>query len=257
MFQRKVIPLTGRDRTDGEDIGLAASGGIFFDSVDGVGLLVRFDEDQTVIPIRPGRSIDRKFERFYLVHGPGYTGTVVAYTYEKGEGIFDAPSNAELAAVEGAVLGVFNMNSVTGGRFAFFELANPAASGVLLKVTRILTGGTTEYELRRFATTLPSELVGTVTASRKFEDLREWAATPTGVLTGGQNPSGGSTPPTHEGGVTPLVKVTPATAVRTIYEAMDGGGIIVPPGEFLVCGPTAAGTIPVGVAIYWREFAQG
>jgi hypothetical protein len=257
MLQRKVIPLTGYDRRgDGEEIPLAATGGIFFDQVDGIGITVRFDEERTEVPIRAGRAIDKRFRRFSIIHPPGYTGNVVVYVYEKGEGIFDSPTFLELAAVEGAVLGVVNMTAVTGGRFAYFQLANPVGSGVLVKVTAITTGGLTEYELRRFATDLPLEAVGTIIAARKFEDLRLWAATPAGVLTAGQNPVAGATPATHEGGVTPLVKRIPATGDRVVYRGEAGGGIILPPGEFLVCGPTAASTPPVSVSVNWREFAQ-
>jgi hypothetical protein len=258
VLQRKVIALTGHDRSgDGEEFPLAASGGIFFDQVDGVGITVRFDEERVLVPIRAGRAIDKKFTAFSIVHALGYTGNIVAYCYEKGEGIFDSPTTAELAALEGNVLGVVNMTGITGGRFEFWQLANPVGSGVLLKLTAFRTAGVTEHELRRFATDLPLQAPpGVTTVGRKFEDLRLWAASPVGVLTAGQDLGAGDNPQTHEGGVVPLVKVIPGTGDRLVYVGQQGGGIVLPPGEFLVGGPTAAGVSPIGNAIYWRELAQ-
>lgn len=258
MLQRKVIPLTGADRSgDGEEFVLAAGGGIFFDQVDGIGITVRFDGDRTEVPIRAGRAIDKKFSAFSLVHGPGYTGNVVAYLYEKGEGIFDSPTFLELAAVEGAVLGTATMAAITGGRFGFAQLANPAGSAVLLKVVALRTTGAASHSVRRFATDLPLETGGLgVEVGRKFEDLRLWTATPAGVLTCGQNPAGGDTPLTHEGGVRPLVRGTPAAGDRLIYRGEGGGGIILPPGAFLVVGPTGGGVLINELTVYWREFAQ-
>jgi hypothetical protein len=258
MLQRKIIPLTGKDRPNGERFPLAASGGVFFDQVDGIGIMVRFDEDPTLVPIRNGRSIDRSFRELWIEHGAGYTGNIVAYTYEKGEGIFDSPSTAEIAALEGVVIGYADMSTVTGGRYAYWQLANPVGSGVLIKLMGVTTISTQQHDLRRFTTDLPLEAVGTIVLNQKYQDFRQWAATPSGVLTCGQNPLGGDVPLTHEGGIAPFLSVTPSTANRAICDASfaENGGFILPPGEFLVCAPRAAAMAVMANVITWRELAQ-
>lgn len=86
MFVRTDIVLDGS--VSEREVPLAARGGIFFDTVPAPGALaIRFDEEQTLLPLQAGRVFHRAFKRLYLVAPAGITGTVTAYLFDKGEAI--------------------------------------------------------------------------------------------------------------------------------------------------------------------------
>jgi hypothetical protein len=124
--QRQDIALDGADRTAGEEFTQAADNGILFDRVDGEGIAVRFDEEQTVFPIRSGRWIQRAFSRFFLVHGPGYTGVVTAYLFPCGESVTDFFLDRDVSAL-GVRLAQFS-EEVNGLDIASTGAANLRAS---------------------------------------------------------------------------------------------------------------------------------
>jgi hypothetical protein len=92
-FQRITRTLTGAVRSgDGEELPLAATGGVFIaDAGSAPGAVaIRFDEDRDELPLATGRTFRRPFRRLYLVHGAGLAGTVDLVTFEQGQEIDDA-----------------------------------------------------------------------------------------------------------------------------------------------------------------------
>lgn len=141
MFQQRRIPFrkadgTAIDRTGGEEFAAGASGGVRFDNVP-AGLTVSFDESPVRIPLVEGRSFDLSYRRFWLYHPAGYSGEVVATTYEKGEGVFDTGSSSGSGSSSAATANPLvyawlydQMGGAVGDRRPHFFI-NPVGSGKL------------------------------------------------------------------------------------------------------------------------------
>lgn len=150
MFQQRRIAFrkadnTPIDRSGGEEFSMPASGGVRFDNVP-AGLTVSFDESPVRLVLVEGRQFDLAFKRFTLFHPTGYSGEVVATTYEKGEGVFDASGSsggASGSSSSGSVPLVRTwlydqMGGAVGDRRPHFFI-NPAGSGKLYVLERIRT----------------------------------------------------------------------------------------------------------------------
>lgn len=254
-FQRKTISLAGVNRSLGEEIPLAATGGIFFDRVDGVGLAVRFNEDRTLIPIRAGRVLRLCFDRLFLVHGPGFAGEVGFYTFERGEDLQDFAPLYELSARAYAYGGA-HMSTTTGGRYGVARLDNPADSGALLRVLSIDTVGSVTRRGQLFSAPLPLEPVGTITVSAKYLDGRRYAEVPRGVVVAGQTLAAGSTPLDFEGGQPNIIPAQAPGTPKVLFDRVeDGGGLIIPVGWSLAISGEAAGSPINQLRIMWEELA--
>jgi len=245
MLQERTIQLSTPagapvDRTNGAGFKMAASGGVFFDRVDGRGICVRFDESPVLVPVYAGRSIDVAFRSFTLVHGPHFTGEVRVITYEKGEGVFDAPRLGQ-DTVPGGAIGRVAVTS-DAGHFPTVALFNPPGSGVLAKIEHLRTwsNSTAERGFRVFTAELTNVVV-----TKAWRNLRAGGAPACTLSYDGVTYAFGTLPGVHIAGIR-------GTASRDSSE--PDVDLTLGPGQSLVVTDEQTAATTLEVCFWWNEY---